>query len=166
MKIFISKFELDAAYRCCQLSGATAAESLTIHNNTLLMALQMTFGVAPCPSMCGYISDTIADICNTLIHYEKRDHTSLFDNISNTLPPPSSLPPDIPFHPARELSIIIPPYNLGKMDVTPNIADNASRISTAVPLAIHTLARPLNPSDEIPRVDIISSNKTHCQRPA
>lgn len=67
-KIFISKFDIDAAYRRCHLSGTTAHECLSIHNNTLIMALRMTFGGSPCPSLWGYISDTSADLCNALIH--------------------------------------------------------------------------------------------------
>jgi len=50
-RILISKFDLDSAYHRCHLSGATAAESLTIYNDTLLMALRMTFGGAPSPSL-------------------------------------------------------------------------------------------------------------------
>jgi hypothetical protein len=38
-KIFLCKFDLDAAYRRCHLSGKTASECLTIHNNILLMAI-------------------------------------------------------------------------------------------------------------------------------
>jgi hypothetical protein len=45
-------------YRRCHLSGSTASECLTIYDNTLLMALQMTFRGAPCPSLWGFISDT------------------------------------------------------------------------------------------------------------
>jgi len=51
-KIFISKFNLDLAYHCSHLSGTTAAECLTVHKDTLLMALRMTFGDHPAPQ-CG-----------------------------------------------------------------------------------------------------------------
>jgi hypothetical protein len=54
--------------RLSQMSTSceTAAESLTIHNNLLLMALRMTFSGSPCPSLWGYILETLADVCNAL----------------------------------------------------------------------------------------------------
>jgi hypothetical protein len=81
-KIFIYKVDLDAAYHRCHLSCETAAESLTIYNNLLLMALRMTFGGSPCPSLWGYISEMLADVCNALIQNPDWDHTSLFDPLS------------------------------------------------------------------------------------
>ena len=36
--------------------------------------------------------------------------------------------------------------------------DNVRRVASAVSLAIHTIARPINTTDEIPRKDIISLN--------
>ena len=116
-KIFLSKFELDAAYRRCHLSGSMASECLTIFDDTLLMALRMTFGGAPCPSMWGYISDTLADICNKLIHNPYWDHHKLFDNLSSTIEEPSSLPPEVPFHTAKSLAVKIPPNNIRKVDI-------------------------------------------------
>jgi hypothetical protein len=74
MKIFLSKFDLDLVYHHCHLSGITAVECLAIHKDTLLMALRMTFGGSPCPSMVGYTSETITDICNTLIQCSSWDY--------------------------------------------------------------------------------------------
>jgi hypothetical protein len=65
--IYLSKFDLDAAYRRCHLASETASECLTIYNNYLLTTLWMTFGRAPCPPLWGYISDMIADLSNALI---------------------------------------------------------------------------------------------------
>jgi hypothetical protein len=66
-KIFMCKVDLDSAYRRCHLSAETAQESLTSYDNLLFMALRMTFGGAPCTGLWGYISDTLADLCNSLI---------------------------------------------------------------------------------------------------
>jgi hypothetical protein len=104
-KIYISKFDLDAAYHRCHLSGQTATECLTIYNNILLMALRMTFGGSPCPSLWGIISDTLADICNTLLQCKSWDFTSLFDPISASILPPNSLPENITFHQSKELAV-------------------------------------------------------------
>jgi hypothetical protein len=83
--IFICKFDLDAAYHWHHLSVTTATKCLTIHDNILLMALRMTFGGSPCPSLWGYISGTIADTCNTLIHNSLWNHNTLYDSLSTSL---------------------------------------------------------------------------------
>lgn len=43
--------------------------------------------------------------------------------------------------------------------ITPDINNNALRMTQVIPLAIRTLARPLNASDVIPRKDIILLKK-------
>jgi hypothetical protein len=133
----------------------------------LFMALRMTFGGLPCPSLWGIISETLADLSNVLIQSNLWDHQSLYDPISDDLEPPLSLPESVPFHPAKELAVHLPPNNLGKVDIyiddsigiTPDLHDNTSRVSRAILLAIRTLSRPLNPSDIISRRDIISTKK-------
>jgi hypothetical protein len=52
-KIFLCKFDIDAAYHQCTLASKTAFESLTIFENFLLVALRMTFGGSPNPSIWG-----------------------------------------------------------------------------------------------------------------
>ncbi len=116
-RIYICKFDLDAAYRRCHLSGNTAAECLMIHDNFHLMALCMTFGGSPCPSLWGYISDTSADVCNTLIHNPSWDHLHLYDDLSSKLEDPSNFPSDTPFHPAKPLSVQLPPNTIRKVDI-------------------------------------------------
>jgi hypothetical protein len=81
--ILISKFDLDSAYHRCHLSGDTAHESLTIHNDTLFMALRLTFGGSPCPAMWGTIAETITDTCNTLLHCKAWNHLDLYDPLSD-----------------------------------------------------------------------------------
>jgi hypothetical protein len=166
-KIFICKVDIDAAFHRCTLAADTATESLTVFDNMLLMAMRMTFGGSPCPSLWGIISETLADISNIIIQSKHWDHQILHDQISDELDSPLSLPDSVPFHPAKELAVSIPLNDLGKVDIyiddsigiTPDLQDNTSRVSQAIPLAIRTLSRPLNNSDIIPRKDIISTKK-------
>jgi hypothetical protein len=166
-KIFICKVDLDAAYRCCSLSSSTAMECLTIFDGLLLMALRMMFGGAPCPSIWGVISESIADLGNALLQNPLWDHNILYDPVTSDLGFPISLDDSIPFHQAADLSVSAP-YNVkGKIDiyiddfigVTPDIANSVSRVSQAIPLAVQSMARPLNTNDLIPRKDIISAKK-------
>jgi hypothetical protein len=166
-KIFICKVDLDAAYRRCSMASSTIYESLTIFDGLLLAALRLTFGGSPCPALWGIISESIADIGNSSLHNPFWDHQSLFDPISDTLESPLSLPDDIPFKAAADLSVNIPLNTLGYIDiyiddnigVTPDVGDNALRMGRAIPLAIRVLSRPVDNSDAIPRKDIISTKK-------
>lgn len=131
------------------------------------MALRMTFGGAPCPSLWGYISDTIADLANALIQHKQWNQSILRDKISDSIPTPERLPPDTPFKQAKDLAVEIPTNDLGKVDiylddfivVTPDLLDNGERANAAVPLAIRTITRPINKTDALPRNDIIARKK-------
>jgi hypothetical protein len=166
-KIIICKVDINAAFRRCTLASNTATESLTIIDGLLLMALRMTFGGSPCPALWGIISITLADLSNTIIQNKDWDHTVLYDEISDSLAPPLSLPDSIPFHLAKQLALLPPMNDKGQVDIcidnsigiTPDIKDNHCRICRTIPLAIRVLGRPLDPSDIIPQKEIISRKK-------
>jgi hypothetical protein len=166
-KIYLCKVDLDSAYRRCSLSSSTAMESLTIYAGLLIVALRMTFGGAPCPNLWGVISETIADIGNTILLSSLWDHNSLFDPLSSQIELPLPLPDEIKFALAEELAVSLPENPAGYIDVyiddnigvTLDLGDNAIHLCRAIPLAIRTIARPLVDSDVIPRKDIISLKK-------
>ncbi len=107
----------------------------------------MTFGGSPCPSMWGITSESITDVCNTLIQCKSWDYKNMYDKLSDSIPNPISLPDNIPFESTRDLSVKIPVNDLGKVDVflddniaiTPDIGDNTTRVIRAIPLAIHSM---------------------------
>jgi len=102
VRIFLCKFDIDSAYRRCTLAETTAMESLTIFGAFLLVALRLTFGGAPGPSIWGILSETITDIGNSLLINQLWDHKSLFEEISLPLEVPLSLPKEIPFAQAKQ----------------------------------------------------------------
>jgi len=170
-RIYLCKFDIDAAYRRCTLSSRTAMESLTMFEDFLLLALRMTFGGSPNPALWGVISETTTDIGNSLLVNNEWNHTSLFDPISNSIEEPKPLDDSVPFHQARDLSISIPPNDAGKIDifiddfigVAPGLGDVPSRVCRAIPLAIRMIARPASLQDIIPRKDIISIKKLQAE---
>ena len=95
------------------------------------------------------------------------DHLTLYDTISDSLDPPLSLSDSTPFNSGKEIAIPIPEDDQGYLDiyindtigVTPDLHNNYHRMSRVIPLAICTLARPLDTTDIIPRKDIISTKK-------
>ena len=141
------------------MDAHSSHESLTIHNNFLIMALRLMFGGSPCPNLWNFISESGTDLANMLIQNEFWDHNILFDPLSSKLDFPDSLPDNIQFSQTKELAVSIPINDIGKADIYIDdiigIAldknDNVNRVSAAIPLVIHCLARPLDPLDEIPR---------------
>ncbi len=149
------------------MSSATSWESMTIFDDLLLVPLRLTFGGAPCPNLWSVVSETITDVANYILHNPFWDFKTLFDELSETLDPPKVLSESIPFHPAKELGVHLPDNLNGYVDiyiddsigVIPDLGENSLKLSRVLPLAIHTLARPLDSSDKIPRKDIISMKK-------
>jgi hypothetical protein len=144
---------------------------MTIFAGLLLVALRMTFGGAPCPSIWGVISKVITDIGNSLLQNDLWSHTDLYDHISDQIEAPISVSKSIPFHQSRDLAVEIPVNDRGKIDIyiddligiAPDIADSPTRVIRAVPLAIRSLARPISNRDVIPRKDIISLKKLQAE---
>jgi len=140
---------------------------MTVYGNLLLIALRLTFGGSPCPPLWGLISETMIDVCNSLIINKFWDHEKLFDPISNQLNEIISLPDASHFHPAKELSVKLPQNDIGLVDiyiddsigVAPDIASNPTRVNRAIALAINSLARPLNENDPLPRHPMTSQKK-------
>jgi hypothetical protein len=138
-----------------------------MYGGILIMALRMTFGGSPCPPLWGYISNTIIDVCNSIIQNEYWDHDSIYDPISDQLQEKICLHESVPFHPAKELSVHLPLNDRGIADiyiddsigVAPDIDSAPIRVNRAIVLAIQILARPLNLDDPIPRSHIISQKK-------
>ncbi len=168
-KIFLSKFDFDAAYRRCHLSAATAYESMTIQDDFLILSLRLTFGGTPCPNLWNCLSEPITDIANKLILTPEWDHNTFYDSMSESIKPPAIFPNESsPFGQAKPLIIELPPNDIGKVDlyIDDNIAtslginDNHKRVSAAIILAIRTITRPLELNGEpLPRKDIISLKK-------
>jgi hypothetical protein len=91
------------------------------------MAIRMTFGGAPRPSLWGYISETMIDISNTLIQNKFWDHTTIYDRISTMLPDHDPLLDTIPFGEAKEMSVSLPLNDIGFSDI---YMDDCHRNST------------------------------------
>lgn len=99
----------------CHLSHDTTPECLMINDDTLFMALRLTFGGTPCPALWGLISDTIIDTCNTLIQNDHWDHNRLSNPISNLIDEPLNLPESIPFGQALMMDMLL--NNRGFTDI-------------------------------------------------
>lgn len=103
------------------------------------MALRFTFGGTPCPPMWGFISDTLADVSNTLFYNESLD--------------PSSF--NLPINDIGKVDIYID----DSIGIALDSNDNSHHVSYSIPLAIHSISQAAEPLDYIPRKYIISLKK-------
>ena len=74
--------------------------------------------------------------------------------------------PSIPFTQAQQLGVALPENDIGKIEICLDNsmvvalgADYVLRVDAAVPLALHTMARSLDPSDPLPRKDPVNHKK-------
>jgi hypothetical protein len=115
----------------------------------------------------GVISESIADIGNAILQNDSWNYSTFFDPLSDTIEEPLSLPDDIPLASTKKLSVTLSLNEKGYIDIyiddnigiTPDLGDNLLRMKRVIPLAIRTLARPLDEEDILPRKDIVSLKK-------
>jgi hypothetical protein len=78
---------------------------------------------------------------------------------------------EFPFAQSKELAVHLPINDLGKVDVfiddnivaTLDLGQNTTRVIQAIPLGIHSLSRPVDQMDDLPRIDIISEKKLQAE---
>jgi hypothetical protein len=167
-RILLGKYDLKAAYRRAHLSGPSIAECLTIFEDRLYASLRFTFGGTPFPYLWSVHSEILGDLANDLIQCNAWDHKTLKSPLQELLPAPLRTDSDAPFAAAKPMAVTMPQNDRGIVDVylddlppvCVDINDNAERCAAAVPLAIHIMGRPVEPSEPIPRDELLSIKKT------
>ena len=171
VRIWLRKEDFKSAYRRVHLNAATAWKSvvrMTIEGNDLLLvSLRLPFGGAPCPADFSLVSDVITDTINDLLEDKTWDHREITAEFVAMIPKESSLPDEIPFATARELSVEVPNVKDGKADVyiddiiscTPDIGDNLGRVEAAACTVIQAIAHKANGTTYLPRQPFISEAK-------
>ena len=165
--ILIQKIDFKSAYRRAHLHWETAIQCCSIYRDMVLVPLRAIFGGSPCPSEWSIISETTADIANMLLTNLQWQPESLLSPNQSLIPGPLFLAKDEKFAPALPLMVDIPTVPSSKCDVYIDDLitvclgqrDNVSRASSAVPLAIHTIGRPVHPEEPIARDDLMCFRK-------
>ena len=175
-KIWIRKEDAKSAYRRMHMSADTAIQAgvqLSIDNRDyLLISLRLPFGGSPCPSEFCLLSDMITDAVNDLMNCKIWNPKTIHSDYVNKIPPAKSLPIDIPFEKAKEMSVDLPDDELCKSDVfiddiitvgvdTDDILD---RIIAAPCTIMHAVAHKAENNETfVPRQDIISDDKNEAE---
>ena len=167
VRILISKIDLDAAYRRIHVVARMAALAITIIKRIAYILLHLPFGVANGPSDYSIVSETIFDLTNDIL----RDETWNPDEIHSPLQTQcetatSHHSPTTPFAEADPLMVSVPfhpaaadGYINDIITVMLDISDWVKRGQNAALLAIHTVFRPTQADDPIPRDDATSIRK-------
>ena len=65
--ILLAKYDFKLAYQCLHYHWRMAIQCITVHNDLAYLALQLTFGGAPCLSEWGNILEHIVDLATILV---------------------------------------------------------------------------------------------------
>ena len=164
--IFISKIDLDAAFRRIHVFIQHALLGFTIVNNITYFLGRLPFGAADAPSKHDTPSNMAVDLSQALIDDDSWDPSTLHSPQARQIPPLIRLEDTIPFGKANPLAIQLPPkdcFTDGYIDDLISIALDTPKATSrgrhAISLALHTIFRPVNKDDPIPRDDVLSIRK-------
>ena len=167
--ILIGKFDFSAAYKRMTLWGHSSAASSTCHDDIAYIGLRLMFGGAPCPPLWCSMSETITDLANDILACPEWDLASTHSPHKSKIKQPRILPDNIPFATALQADVDVDPLIHGKVDcyiddlipVVLHIDNNAEKGANAVPLAMHTVGRPVHKDEPITRDDMLCFRKLY-----
>ena len=165
-RIFMTKYDMDAAYRRLHSMPIHALKCVTVIGKLAYIPLRLPFGVSPGPSLYSTISECIYDVVNDLLNEKQWNRKILNSPQVSLLQKPE--PPDtsIGLEEAHKLAVYIPERNSfadGYIDDCLSVAldedDEIQRSQEAPPLVVHAIFRPLDAADPLPRDENISIKK-------
>jgi hypothetical protein len=166
-RIMIQKFDFAKAYRRVHYNGQAAARCISVLHELAYIQMRLSFGGAGCPPSWCVISEMITDLANELLDDEAWDTSLCVSPLQHLVPAPQRLPANIKIATAVQPQLQPPPYPHGKADtfvddvilVFLDTAENCTRATAAVPLAIHLASRPMSDTEPIPREPFLSMEK-------
>ena len=166
-KIYLSKYDMDAAYRRLHSIVDHALKCVTIVEKMAYVPLRLPFGVSPGPSLYSTISECIFDLVNDLLNDKEWNRQTLNSPYLEKLAPKQIYPKESEdVVQVRELSVYLPnrtAFADGYIDdcltAAVDIGDSVLRGQEAPPLIIHAIFRPLDANEPIQREDNISEKK-------
>ena len=158
VKIFLAKFDWKSAYRRLHFHGTTAPQCTMMLPPIAYMALRVTFGGLPAPSMWSDLSEMICDMSNQLRTCPEWDERKLRSSWTiDVIGVQKELPAAIPFARAQPTTVEVPVKAGGYCDVfiddllscTAETDDRAiQRSIDSALLAMDTIGRPMADGDQ------------------
>ena len=167
IRILMLKIDLDAAYRRIHVTAKMALLTITIIKKIAYVLLRLPFGVANGPNDYSLISEPIFDLTNDVLRDPTFNPVDLHSPLQPHLAPPATTYDEsTPFEPARPLFVKVSFFWAmadGYIDdIITIVLDVGSWLQKAVnaaPLIIHSLFRPTDTKDPLPRNESISMRK-------
>ena len=165
-KIYMSKYDLDAAYRRLHVSLSQALQCTTIIDKIAYIPLRLPFGVKSGPSLYSTMSETIFDLTNDILNDKTWNENELVSPITNKLSKPLLMPDNIPFAKVERLGVYVPPrfsfcdgYIDDFLSAGIELENHVMRSQRAPPLAVYSVFRPIHKDEPITRDDPIAIKK-------
>jgi len=165
-RIYMTKYDMDAAYRRLHALPKHALKCTTVIDKIAYIPLRLPFGVSPGPSIYSTISECVFDLTNDLLNERTWDRKIQNSPYAKKLAQPETPNTSAKLHTVRQLSVHIPnrpSFADGYIDdclaVAIDSEDEVKRSQEAPPLIIHSLFRPLDENEPVPRNDNISDDK-------
>jgi hypothetical protein len=148
--IFVAKYDCSDACRRTAHSALAVAQTITTCLACAFVCFRMTFGGSPNPPTWCNFSEMVTDLANEISLCQDWDPGTLRGPDQPDTPVPKRLDPSIPYAAAREMAVIVPPLEAGKVDVFiddlidvyPDSLANLARKPHVAPLAMHVTSRP------------------------
>lgn len=167
IRILMLKLDLDAAYRRLHVTARMALLTITVIQKIAYILLRLPFGVANGPNDYSLISEPIFDLTNDVLRDPTFDPTDLHSPLQSEFEAPASTYDDsTPFEPARPLFVDVPFFWAmadGYIDdiitIVLDVGGWLKKAVNAAPLVIHSMFRPTDAADLLPRNEPISIRK-------
>ena len=173
--IYLTKVDFKSAYRRIHLQASTAVKACTCIDGFLLVALRLTFGGSPNPSLWSDVSEVVTDLANDLVRRPDWDpkrhhspHQSLLESdrakdddadgsrVGEGFGRSHFFAPDYP------IEDVLPRFDCYLDDIFGAFFScDKAKSEAAIPLALHLVGRPNDTSngESFPRDDLLSLSK-------
>ena len=166
ISIFISKIDLDAAFRRIHVWIHHALLAFTIIRDKAYFLSRLPFGASDAPGRHDVASNICVDLANEIMNDETWDPAELQSTMAEKIPEIKREDSSIPFGAANNLAVDVPfrmcaaeGYVDDLITAVLDFFQPRERARHAVPLALDVMYRPKNPDDPIERDEILSLRK-------
>ena len=148
-KMFVCKYDMDAAYRRLHMHPDDAFRAATIIDGLAYLLTRLPFGAVAGPSLFSRSSEAIFVLLNDLIDDTSWDPFTFHSPIAQDLNKPFPLPSNIPFKKTKPLIVYLPTrtafvdgYIDDAITVSVDVSDSVSRGQQAVTVAHQIQMKP------------------------
>ena len=165
-RILVGKTDLDAAYRIIHAHANTALTCIAIFDELAFLCLRLPFGTTPVPAEYMTIREAEIDLGNDLLQDQSWDTNDLNSPHRSLLPTEEKQQSESHLEKSDPLAVDITATEASIDsfidDITTITVDDdhwIDRAKSAALLVIHTLFRPLQPSEPLKRDNPLSLRK-------